>query len=302
MAAVPGVQPVSASCISIAQLISCCRNDLILYTITNDSTLRIFLPVLDSPQHLQLHASLDLFSSLPFSIASNYTNSSVFWLDREIIGNVLTHISKQRPDQDDARSRRIKEIQDEGWDLFLRVLGDGSIVVTAVAVSTSPPVPSSISTRVQNIDRRPPTLLKQFTLQQLLPNTLPGPPTHMYLVPNINIDNDPSTVTLAMTSPLTTFTLSPMAFFDAQSDGLHLLAKAMERVPEEESPIVRFVRTPEGKGVGVIRENGGGEAWRLVEHGSRLVRAGSWEAADHVVVLEGGTVIVPSMYLKKPTR
>lgn len=119
-------------------LIIPCSNDLILYTVTNDSTLRIFLPVLDSPQHLQLHASLDLFSSLPFSIASNYSDSkssSIFWLDREIIGNVLSHISKERPDQDDARSRRIKEIKDEGWDLFLRVLGDGSIVVTAVAVS-----------------------------------------------------------------------------------------------------------------------------------------------------------------------
>ncbi|KAF9462089.1 WD repeat-containing protein [Collybia nuda] len=244
------------------------RNDLILYTVTNDATLRIFLPVLDSPQYLQLHASLDLFSSLPFSISSSHIDSSIFWLDREIIGNALSHISREQPNQDDARSRRVKEINDEGWDLFLRVLGDGSIVVTAVA----------------NIDSRPPTLLKQFTLQQLIPYTLPRPPSHLYLIPN----KDPSMVTLAMTSPLATFNLSPMSFFDAQSEGLSLSAKAVDRVLEEESPIIRFVRTPEGKGVGVIRENGGGETWRLVEQGSRLVRVGNWSSATHVVVLDGG--------------
>lgn len=89
-----------------------------------------------------------------------------------------------------------------------------------------------------------------------------------------------------------------MSFLDAQSDGLRLSAKAMDRIPEEESPIVRFVRTPEGKGVGVIRKNGGGEAWRLVEQGSRLVRAGSWLSADHVVVLEGGNapITLPVSY------
>lgn len=36
---------------------------------------------------------------------------------------------------DDTRHRRVREIRDEGWDLFLRVLNDGSIVLQAVAVS-----------------------------------------------------------------------------------------------------------------------------------------------------------------------
>ncbi|RDB29031.1 Regulator of V-ATPase in vacuolar membrane protein 1 [Hypsizygus marmoreus] len=254
------------------------RDDLILYTATNDSTIRIFIPVLDSPQHLQLHVSLDLFASLPFSVASNYrtmssssSSSAAFWLDREVIGNALTQILKQRPEQDDARSRRIKEIKDEGWDLFLRVLSDGSVVVTAVA----------------NIDRRPPTLLKQFTLQQLLPMTLPGPPSYLSVFPN----SDPSMVTLAISSPLAVFNLSPMSFFDAQSEGLHLTSKTIERIPAEESEIVRFVRTPEGRGVGVLRTSGGGETWRVVEHGARLVRSTTWKSADHVIVLQGGRTV-----------
>lgn len=101
--------------------------------------LRIFLPVLDAPQLLQLHASLDLFSSLPFPIASGHLESSysaVFWMDREVLGNTLNYILSTRSKDQDAQSRRIAEIKQEGWDLFLRVLGDGSIVVTAVAVST----------------------------------------------------------------------------------------------------------------------------------------------------------------------
>lgn len=51
------------------------------------------------------------------------------------MGNALNCILKQQPDTDDVRRRRVKEIKDEGWDLFLRVLADGSLVVTAVAVS-----------------------------------------------------------------------------------------------------------------------------------------------------------------------
>jgi hypothetical protein len=138
----------------------------------------------------------------------------------------------------------------------------------------------------QNMDRRPPTLLKQFTIQQLLPSTLPKLPSYLYLFPN----QDPTVVTLAVSSPLITFNLSPPSFFGAQSDGLCLSAMTIERAPEEESDIVQFVRTPEGRGVGVMRANGGGETWRAVGRGSRLVRSDRWKSADHVVVLEGGKV------------
>jgi hypothetical protein len=111
---------------------------LILYSVTLDSVLRIFIPILDSPEYLQLHASLDLFSALPFHVALTHaeSHSSIFWLDRQTVGVVLDHILGESRE---AENRRIKEIKDEGWDLFLRVLGDGSIVVTAVAVCCSSP-------------------------------------------------------------------------------------------------------------------------------------------------------------------
>ncbi|KAI0041796.1 WD repeat-containing protein [Auriscalpium vulgare] len=245
------------------------RDDLILYTITSDATLRIFMPVLDSPQHVQLHASLDLFSSIPSSSesSSDDVHSSVYWLDREIIGDSLAHILKSMPDVDDTKTRRVRDIKEDGWDLFLRVLSDGSIVVRAVA----------------NIDHRPPKLLKQFTLLQSWPSAFPRVPTHLYVLPNPG----KSTLTLITSSPLSTLALEPLNFFDARAEGLTLQAQGEVRVLEEESRISRFVRTPDGKGVAVVRENGG-EAWLVHDRGSKLVRSARWPAADHVVVLDGG--------------
>ena len=111
-----------------------------LYTITSDSTLRIFLPVLDQPHHLQLHGSLDLFSALPSSVPSlGPTSSNIFTLDRKLIQDVFAHVLEQGgTDDEDARRRRIREIKEEGWDLFLRILEDGALVVSAVAVSEPP--------------------------------------------------------------------------------------------------------------------------------------------------------------------
>lgn len=88
-------------------------------------------------------------------------------------------------------------------------------------------------------------------------------------------------------SPLATYSLNPLNFFDARSDGLELCAQGLERVPEEDSHVRRFVRTPDGRGVAVVREDGG-EVWTVHEQGSKLVRELRWAAADHVVVLNRG--------------
>lgn len=69
----------------------------------------------------------------------------------------------------------------------------------------------------------------------------------------------------------------------------------MERAPHEDSEVVRLVRTPDGRGVGVIRANGGGEAWRVVDMGKRLVLSGSWSSAEQVVVLNHGRTIITAL-------
>jgi hypothetical protein len=135
----------------------------------------------------------------------------------------------------------------------------------------------------QNIDRRPPTVLKQFTLHQSLPSALPSPPRHLYLLPNQNR----TFLTLVISPTLTTFDLSPLHFFDTRFGGLRICARTIERVPGEDLKITRLVRTPEGNGIGVIRSEGG-ETWSAVKDSSDLARVGKWPTADLVAVLDGG--------------
>lgn len=138
MAQLPNFKPVSdIQCRDMLskRVLQAGSDDPILYTITADATLRIFMPVLDAPQYLQLHSALDIFSSLPFSVASRQASSTVFWLDREIMTAALKSIlTNPTPPDEDARQRRVREISEEGWDIFLRVLANGSLVVQAVAV------------------------------------------------------------------------------------------------------------------------------------------------------------------------
>ncbi|KAF9056524.1 RAVE protein 1 C terminal-domain-containing protein [Panaeolus papilionaceus] len=249
------------------------RDDLILYTITSDATLRIFFPVLDAPDYFQLHGSLDLFSSLPYSVASQMdsTLSSVFWIDRKILEEPVIRLLKQAAGTDDARTRRIKEIKDENWDLFIRILADGSVVVTAVA----------------NLDHRPPTLLQQFTLQQSQPSMFDSPPSYLYILPNPN----PNLLTLITSPPLMSMDLSPLEFFDARSQGLKRNAVCPQSAPHEESEVVRFIRTPEGNGVGAVKVSGI-EIWRITDHGSKLTQCGQDARADFVVALAKGDQFV----------
>ncbi|RDX52017.1 hypothetical protein OH76DRAFT_1400924 [Lentinus brumalis] len=258
------------------------RDDPILYTITSDATLRIFMPVLDAPQYLQLHTALDAFSALPLSMASTLSHSSVFWLDREVMCAALKLLlADTQQGEEDARRRRVREIAEEGWDLFLRVLSDGSLVVQAVA----------------NIDRRPPTLLKQFTLLQSAPGILPGPTSHLYVVPNPT----KGSLTLLTSPPLTSYELAILPFFDADPGSLTHVASGSVHThvdaPGGEDPraeIVRYVRTPNGEGVGAIRADGCGEVWTFDwAKTGRLVRTGKWTAEDagHVdnfVVIDAG--------------
>lgn len=171
---------------------------------------------------------------------------------------------------------------------------------------------------MQNIDGRPPRFLKQFTLQQLPAHTFPiptpgtPPPAHLYILPSPS----PLRMTLLTTPPLQAHTFCPLQFlFDAPSPppslpspstssrwlAPHSKGKPLERADTEDARIVRFVRTPEGRGVGVLREKlsgagaGQGETWIVEEErdgdGARigLRRGRRWESGDLVVVLDGGT-------------
>ncbi|GJE87639.1 RAVE protein 1 C terminal-domain-containing protein [Phanerochaete sordida] len=258
------------------------RDDLILYTITSDATLRVYLPVIDAPHQMQLHASLDVYSAVPFSVASQATSSRVFWLDREVMSEAFTAaLTASKAEQEDGRSRRVREIQEESWDLFLRVFSDGSLVVQALA----------------NIDRRPPTLLKQFTLLQSPPSAVPGIPDHLYFLPN---PLKRGTLNLVTSAPLMSYQLDPLSFFDARSDGLTLQSNIQDIRTGESSVlprrIARFVRTPDGEGLGILRQDGTAEVWKTSPGGRTLSMhaevTGSQELITNLAVLQGGQYFV----------
>lgn len=113
----------------------------VLYTVTCDATLRIFIPVLDSPQFLQLHATLDLSSSVPSLPPSQKIGSNspdVFSLSREVLRGVLSTVLADSSDADDPKLRRLQEICDGEWDMFLQVFPDRSLTIRAVTASTLP--------------------------------------------------------------------------------------------------------------------------------------------------------------------
>jgi hypothetical protein len=88
------------------------------------------------PQHLQLHTTVDPYSFLPSSLATN-NGSPILPLSRECLRTVLGNIlrtTRDRTSFDESQRRRITELYEEGWDLFARILDDGSIVIRAVAV------------------------------------------------------------------------------------------------------------------------------------------------------------------------
>lgn len=73
-------------------------------------------------------------------------------------------------------------------------------------------------------------------------------------------------------------------------------------MPLEKSKILRFVRTPAGRGVAVVRADGG-ETWTETDGGHNLARLASWPPADQVVVLDGGAyglLLVYGQFLSLP--
>ena len=62
---------------------------------------------------------------------------------RSVCGNVLRDIGDVESKVDESQRRRLTELYEEGWDLFCRILDDGSIVIRAVAVRSPGLIPCS---------------------------------------------------------------------------------------------------------------------------------------------------------------
>lgn len=94
------------------------------------------MPVVDSPQRLQLHLAVDFLSfTVPPAVSQPmpHSKSEVIWLDKEVIGPVIKTVLKAS-EIENVEISRLKDVEGD-WDLFLRVLADGSLLLSAVAVS-----------------------------------------------------------------------------------------------------------------------------------------------------------------------
>lgn len=89
-----------------------------------------------------------------------------------------------------------------------------------------------------------------------------------------------------------------MPFFDGRPEGIKLISRIGGTLRDTEvwepapltpssSPISRFVRTPEGQCIGVVREEGI-ELQLVSDRGTQLVWKERSAAADNLVVLDKG--------------
>lgn len=58
----------------------------------------------------------------------------IFCPDRRVIQRAVSH-ELAKLDKEDSQSKRLKEIEDGAWDLFVRILTDRTMVIRAIAVS-----------------------------------------------------------------------------------------------------------------------------------------------------------------------
>lgn len=123
---------------------------------TSDTVIRIFMPVIDAPTHLQLHASLDRrsftlgdpeLSSNEYGDEANHellaaSTMPIFWLDRAtfLSGHLHQHEPHSNPEVEEGRRRKLKEFMDDDWELFAHITKDGSLIVRALTVGDSPQI------------------------------------------------------------------------------------------------------------------------------------------------------------------
>jgi len=197
------------------------------------------MPVLDSPFHLQLHESVEPDS---FVFPDNTKISSIFLLEPAVIRHLIAN------DADSSKDIvKLEGAIDAGHDLFATLSDEGLISVAAIAVSKITLwALGGFLLAVQNIDRKPPTLLKQYSV-------------------------------VTATSIPTLLPFCPIPIRDIS--------------PGDTRKISRFVRTPAGHGVAVVRR-GGGEVWRrsatFSASTSALERTHSWDGPHIVAVMDSG--------------
>jgi hypothetical protein len=116
---------------------------------------------------------------------------------------------------------------------------------------------------------------------------LPKLPSNLHVLR----EKDAATVSIITCTPLRTYVLNPPLFFDGQEGGLTFVARGPDSHKCSSSNILTFTRSPEGRGLAVVREDAI-ETWhiRAGSHEMRYIHC--WPSADRVIVLEFGKRVV----------
>lgn len=130
-------------------------DEICLYTMTPDSVVRVFMTVIDAPNHLQLHAALDRWSFLPGhpdassgeddeDESSRRPPDPVFWIDRAafLSSKLVQETGQDVSEVEQGRRRKLKDLVDDDWELFGFITRGGCLIVRALTVC---PLSQSIS-------------------------------------------------------------------------------------------------------------------------------------------------------------
>lgn len=272
---------------------SCSQPDA-LVSRSADGAARVWIPVIDQPSQLRLSATVARHSFGRNAGASHDTGTAslptaVFYLDAAVMASIIsvniglierdlqladveidgrdcnTATAVRELDLKRTRLKRLQHILSETPDTFLCFQDDGSLVVRALAY----------------IDRRPPTLLQEFTILKL-PALLPiteGQLAWVQLVP-LGVQSGQS-----CDAPLGILSLqshqgatldveiNPALLFDGQGDGLVARDIGLSTIGQRGGVFTRLLRSGLDETIVAVDEQGGSsQCWPVQRKGA----SGKW--------------------------
>nr|XP_019048640.1 WD-repeat protein [Kwoniella bestiolae CBS 10118]OCF27570.1 WD-repeat protein [Kwoniella bestiolae CBS 10118] len=264
-------------------------SDSHLYTITANSVFRIYSPVLDDPLWFQLLSSLDHMAFLkPVTHStgkgkepegSNFGSMWVWDAEvlREAIKSEIARIKDKQIQIPEETRKKLEGLETEESDIIAWTGADGSLVLRSII----------------NIERKPPTLLKSLPLTQCSIPPLSSPSswasdTLMLHTPG----SIPSLLAVLAPAPdyptITTYKLSLVEILSSGSLAITPTSRSMsadETGPVQlQYPIERFARTPNGRGLLAIGENGEIATWYKQQ---LSLRPGKWHLGPRTLIGKG---------------
>ncbi|WVQ76366.1 hypothetical protein IAR50_006031 [Cryptococcus sp. DSM 104548] len=262
--------------------------DPYLYTITTNSVFRIYSPVLDDPVWFQLLHTLDHRAFSEPSVQASTAKGKLpagngfgaMWAwDAEVLKSAIrAQLRQAKADKQKGVEEGMKSLETmeaEECDVVAWVGPDGSISLRSII----------------NMDRKPPTLLKSLSLARsnLPPETHAShwsPQTHLLHVPGSS-----NLIAVSAPSPVyphtASFRISLPALLSSKPESI---SSTSSPSPEEsttvqlEHSITSFIRTPNGRGLLALSEQGGVSTWYKQQLG---VAPSLWESTQKPLVGKG---------------